>query len=69
MEAKYLQFVFSFKVEIWKKVESCEPSTRTEMAYKSLAWQFSLYFETLHSLCDVVLLHVIRVIDDKQEFP
>ena len=37
------------------------------MAYKNLACQFWVYFETLYSLRDVITLHLIRLIDDKKD--
>ena len=59
-----LKFVFSFENKIWKKVK-WEPSSRTEIADKNLACKFFLYFGILQSSCDVILLHLIRLIDDK----
>ena len=37
------------------------------MAYKNLACQFPLLFGTLYSLRDVILLRLVRRIDDKQD--
>ena len=38
------------------------------MAYDSLASQFSLYFGTSDSLRNIILLHLIRLIDDQYDF-